>query len=221
MPIIHTLNLRMANVYLIENHRGLFLIDTGMPGDDRQILRKIDSISSKNLRFIFITHVHLDHFGSAAAIQRYTGAPIGIHRADAVALATGRTDLGRVRGSGRIIQWILPLFNAVYHPKTQPADFLYEDGDSLEEFGLNALVVHTPGHTPGSSSVLLEDRNVFVGDLLSTNGGTHPQRYFATDWNQIPQSLRRLGAFHPKAIYPGHGKRSIDGTALNQMIAAL
>jgi glyoxylase-like metal-dependent hydrolase (beta-lactamase superfamily II) len=214
MPIIHTLNLRLANAYLIENQRGLFLIDTGMPGDDRLILRKIDSISGKNLQFIFITHAHIDHFGGATLIQRQTGAPIGIHHGDAVALASGCTNVGQARGLGKVIQWMLPILNTIYHPVTSPADFLFEDGDSLEKFGLNAIVVHTPGHTPGSSSLLLEDRQMFVGDLLSTNGGIHPQRYFATNWNLISQSLERLRTLQPKAIYPGHGKQTIDGNAL-------
>ena len=221
MPIIHTLNLRLANAYLIENHHGLFLVDTGMPGDDRQILRKIDSIGGKNLRFIFITHAHIDHFGGAASIQRQTGAPIGVHQGDAAALAAGYTNVGQAHGVGKFVQWMLPILNTVYHPETSPADFLFEDGDSLEKFGLNAIVVHTPGHTPGSSSLFLKNREIFVGDLLSTSGGIHPQRYFATNWNLIPKSLERLRTLQPKAIYPGHGKHIIDGSALDHIVTTL
>jgi len=217
---IHPIHLRFSNAFLIENNKDLFLIDTGMPGDEKYILEAIHSLIGRKLRLIFITHAHLDHFGGAAIIKAQTGAPVGIHREDANAFANGDTKLGHARGKGKIIKGLLPLFQALYPPQTTIADFLYDDGDLIGNFGINARIIHTPGHTPGSASLLL-DEYLFVGDLLSSTGEPHYQRYYATNWEQIPQSLIKIEALHAKTIYPGHGRQTISGSELHQMIETI
>ena len=67
---IHTLSLSMANVYVIENQLGLVLVDAGMPGNERKILSYISRLNGKQLDLIYITHAHLDHYGTAAALKR-------------------------------------------------------------------------------------------------------------------------------------------------------
>ena len=79
----------MCRVYLIETGSSLFLVDAGSPGEEKKILRHIKKYGEKKLRLIFITHGHFDHYGSAAALQRLTGALIAIHKDDAMAMAEG------------------------------------------------------------------------------------------------------------------------------------
>ena len=210
----------MANAYLIEGQGGLYLVDAGMPGDHRHILRRMQDLGRDDLNLIFITHAHIDHYGSAAALKRITGAKIAIHAADMETLADGRTELGEVRGRGRVIGWIMPMINALFRDAAVRADLIFEDGDNLDGYGLHAEVIHTPGHTPGSCSLWVDGRNAFVGDLLSTNGGAHAQRYYASNWSQIAGSLDRLGALEPKTIYPGHGRQSMDNDELKKLISS-
>ena len=215
MLSVHTLHLRMSNAYLIENQVGLFLVDAGMPGDERHIITRIKTLGYNSLRLIFLTHAHIDHFGSAFAMSQLTGAPIAIHHADAGALANGKTHLGEVRGRGRLIRQVLPILERFLRFEARPPDIMLEDDSELEKYGLYASVVHTPGHTPGSITLFLENRYAFVGDLISTNGAPHVQRYYASDWSQIPTSLTRLQSLKPDVIYPGHGHQPLNREGLD------
>lgn len=216
-PIIHTLSLRMANVYLIQSEHGLILVDAGMPGDERHIQKAMKSLGYDELRLIFLTHAHLDHCGSAAAMKQISGAPVAIHRADADDLSQGKTRLGHTMGRGRVLGYIFPLIERLISVEPVQADILLEDNEDISDYGLAARIIHTPGHTPGSSSLLLEDRIAFVGDLVSSNNGAHAQRYYATDWSQIPGSLKRLQQIAPKIVYPGHGRLPIDAETFNRI----
>lgn len=215
--MVHKIRLRMANAYLIETDHGGILVDTGMPGDEGSILKQLRAIGCNDLILIFISHAHIDHFGSAATLKRITGAPIAIHQADADALAEGRTDLGEVRGRGYLVSMIYPLIRNFIPVKTVEADILLEDNQELTSFGIDAKIVHTPGHTPGSSTLWTEQDEIFVGDLVSSNGGVHAQRYYASDWDLVSLSLERLQAMSPNIIYPGHGPNPIDGTTFRKL----
>ena len=218
---VHGIQAGMGRAYLIESDAGLVLVDAGSPHCERIILRRMRALGRDDLRLIFVTHAHLDHYGSAAALRRITGAPIAIHSADADAIACGETILGETRGRGRLLAPLFPWLERYLQPEPTPPDLLVNDGDTLASFGLSATVFHTPGHTPGSCSLLVDGCLAFVGDLLSGGGRPHPQRYFADDWGAIRDSLSRLQSLQPAWIYPGHGRRPIHGAMLGGIAAAL
>ncbi len=109
-----------------------------------------------------------------------------------------------------MLEWLLP-------PEPVQADLLAEEGTTYGDIGLPAHVVHTPGHTPGSSCLVTEDGLVFAGDLVSTTGGPHPQRFFADNWQQVRESLRRLENLEPKLAYPGHGRRPLTSDEIARL----
>jgi glyoxylase-like metal-dependent hydrolase (beta-lactamase superfamily II) len=211
---VHIIQAGLGCTHLLEYDSGLVLVDAGSRGNERKILRCIRSLGRDDLRLIFITHAHLDHYGSAVALRRLTGAPIAIHRADAGAMRRAESPLGSVRGRGKLVLVLLHLFRTFLAPEPTPADILLDEGEDLSSFGLDAVVVHTPGHTPGSSSLLVEKRLAFVGDLLSTSGHPHVQRFYATDWSLIQASLARIQALKPEWVYTGHGFRPMSGKVL-------
>lgn len=214
---IHPLSLSFVQAYLLETPGGLLLVDSGTPGQERAILQAMQQVGRSDLKLIFITHAHADHFGSAAALRRLTGAPLAIHHADAQAMASGKTP---ARSRKLLMRLILPLFNRLSPSQPTPADILLEDGDTLEQFGLPGMVVHTPGHTPGSCCLVLEDQSGFVGDLVSTNGQPHLQHRFIEDGAQLRQSYLRLRQLKLEKVYPGHGRRMLDGEELVRVIDA-
>jgi glyoxylase-like metal-dependent hydrolase (beta-lactamase superfamily II) len=214
---VHKIALRMSLAYLIEANSGLVLVDAGLRGEEKRILAAMSRIARHDLRLIYITHAHLDHYGSAAALRRITGAPIAVHRLDGPAMAAGETRLGQARGQGRILGVLLPLVHPLLRPEPAEADILLEDGQRLNEYGLDGRVLHTPGHTLGSTCLMLEERLAFSGDLVTSTGGPHVQRAFAEDWDQIPKSVRRLQAIKPEWVYPGHGRHLISGTDLQAL----
>ena len=219
MTKIYPINLRFANAYLIATQDGLTLVDAGMPGDEKQIIHQIQSLGDNNLKLIFITHAHLEHYGSAAALKRITGAQIAIHEYDVDSMANGSTELGETKGRGRLTKMILSIMLPLVPVEGLQADIVIKDQDELQAYGLNASAIHTPGHTAGSSSLFLNNRHIFVGDLVSTNGSPHIQRYYANDWSQIPKSLSRIGTLQPELIYPGHGRNSLTRLEFSKLLA--
>ena len=214
---IHPVSAGLSTTYLIESEAGVILVDAGCPRYERSILRRLRALGNGSLRLIFVTHAHLDHYGSAASLRRLTGAPIAIHRADACAMAEGKTPIASVRGSGWLMWTLLRLFEPYVRPEPTPPDLLLDDGDDLRPYGLDATVLHTPGHTPGSSSLVVEGRIAFVGDLLSTSVRPRVQRSFADDWSLVPHSLARVQALRPEWVYAGHGRQPLSQAALQRL----
>ena len=216
---IHTLFTGIANTHIVENSRGVIVVDAGMPRQVRRIANKIRALghSPKDVRLILLTHGHIDHAGSAVALKRLTGAPIAMHRADARLTATrdlkippGRSGVVDAAGSVlRAFGWVVPL--EAFTP-----DVWLDDGMSLRDFGFDARVVHTPGHTAGSVSVSFDDGTVFVGDaLLNLLHVSFPL------WWEDPAAAResacRLKSVRPRVCYSGHG-RPFDLNALEAFI---
>jgi glyoxylase-like metal-dependent hydrolase (beta-lactamase superfamily II) len=208
----------LSNAYLIEAQDGLVLVDAGSPGDESNIHKAILSIDRGDLRLIFITHAHIDHYGSAAKLREITSAPVAIHQADMEFMARGDTHLGSVRGVGKLVSFFLPVLDHILAPEPTSADIILTDRDDLGDFGLNSFILHTPGHTPGSSSLIVNKRIAFAGDLLSSTGQPHLQRFYAHDWEQLPESLERLDRLNLEWIYPGHGARPISGVEMSRIM---
>ena len=220
MPVnVHTIRVGVSFCYLVEGDDGVVLVDAGFRGHERKIIRHLHRLDHKDLRLVFVTHAHMDHYGSAAALRRLTEAPVGIHSADREAMARGQTPLGDVRGWGKVMKRLMPLFERFKGPEPAQADVLFEDRARLDEFGIDAEVLHTPGHTPGSSTLVVEGRIAFVGDLVSTRGRPHAQLFYATNWSALARSLRRLQGLDLEQVFTGHGPRPMSGRAFKRLRA--
>lgn len=214
---VHQLPLGVSNAYLLESETALVLVDAGLAGQADAILAAIDA-SDKPLTLIYVTHAHIDHYGSAAEMRRRTGAPIAVHAADANALAAGGTRLGSLRLLQGASRGLLALAEPLLHVEPAPPDVLVAGGDSLAAYGIDATVLHTPGHTPGSTTLLVNDGQVAVaGDLLANSGGAHVQRSYADDWPALAASIERLKALAPAVTFTGHGGGAITAAELQAL----
>jgi glyoxylase-like metal-dependent hydrolase (beta-lactamase superfamily II) len=216
---LHILDCGLGLGFLIENQQGLYLIDCGSPRQESKVLAKMKELGRNDLKLIWISHAHYDHYGSAAALRERTGAPIGVHPADAEFLHRGLSPLGSPRGYGFIYPLLQPLARWILPLKPAAPDFTLEDGQTFEHFGLDATLLHTPGHTPGSSTVLLAEGTAFASDLLpslallgvllmAANGlqvwlGLRPLRAIGQKLTAIGEGrLRRLGDDLPGEVLP-------------------
>jgi len=214
---IHPIPCGLGIAFLIETPHALYLVDCGSPGHEQLVLAKMRELGRADLKLIWITHAHYDHYGCAAALRQATGAHIGIHTADAGFLAAGKSPIGTARGRGFGYIIAQPVVMLLRPLPPAPPDFTLEDGETLERYGLDAAVLHTPGHTPGHTCLLLENSTAFAADLVSSGAQPALQRMLATDWSALPTSLARLQSAHPDWFYTGHSRRRKPGELLQQV----
>jgi hydroxyacylglutathione hydrolase len=201
--IVHIIRDILAQSYLLQTPQGLYLVDTGLPGNASRILSIMQTIGRDDLQCIFITHAHFDHYGSAQALRQQTQAPLIIHEQDAGFMQRGETPVKQARGIGRLGKICLPLVEQLWSPPKIQADILVSDGFEMITFGLDATVIHTPGHTPGSCCLLLAGAYLFAGDLMTTR----IQRLYADNWQELQTSYNRVMALRPRIIFSGHGRK--------------
>ena len=92
-------------------------------------------------------------------------------------------------------------------PPVKP-DILIEDELDLKKFGVEGRVIHTPGHTHGSVSVILPGGEIIVGDTIMRGMLRWWQPHyplFADDMPQLKKSIRLILRQKPTKIFSGHG----------------
>ena len=170
-----------TNCYILEDDQTNLaaVID---PGDEPELIQEALEKEGVEVRYLLLTHGHYDHTTAVPALHRvYPQADIYIHQADA-------------NGAGSTL---FPLTGEVDDLK------LYDEGDVIRLGGHEIQVLHTPGHSPGSVTLKVEDV-LFPGDTLFA-GSCGRTDLRGGSYEQIMQSLKRLGElkgdFH---VCPGH-----------------
>ncbi len=205
--IIH-LKLRYISLYLVRGTKGLVLIDTGLPRKEKKLFSLIEGkgVNLDEIKFILLTHGHIDHYGCAALLKKRFGVKVAINKEDAVNLEVGLKTIPKARNFlGYFMKLFLLIGRYFFKSEGIQPDFILEDGDSLEQFGLKGSVVHTPGHTKGSVSFLIDEGQAFVGDLVTYYNNRPYQPPFSENVNLICKSLLKLYKNQLKIIYPSHG----------------
>jgi glyoxylase-like metal-dependent hydrolase (beta-lactamase superfamily II) len=198
------------NSYLLLGRRPV-IVDAGTPGSGRRIHDRIaeHGVDPSDVSLIVITHGHIDHFGSAAELHRLTGAPVAGHVADLGPFRTGRVREPYLPTGpmGRLMDR-----NKDLHAQVEPVepDVQIKGETSLEDFGIAARIMPTPGHTAGSISVLTDHGDLVAGDLVANSFmGLIPGRPANPPFHDDPlrnlASLRRMLALNPTRLHVGHG----------------
>ena len=167
------------------------------PGDDAD--RLAESIAAKGLTVtaIVATHAHFDHVVAAERLRSLTGAPFYLHAED-------KPLLSWLQESGR-------LFLGIELPPPPEVDSEAREGDRLTAGEVALEIIHTPGHSPGSIT-LVGDSGVFAGDTLFAGsiGRTDlPGGDTQALLDAVREKLFRLDLSLP--VYPGHGPATTLG----------
>ena len=193
--------------------RGVVALDAGQPGKATAFRRGLAraAIDPDAVGLILLTHAHWDHMGSAADLKALTGAPLAVHEREAdwveqgnPPLPPGVTPWGKTFMA--VHRLVMPLITV---PPAQVDLTLTDAPFSLEPYGIPGTALPTPGHSPGSISVLLETGEAFVGDLamnrfpLTLSPGLP---ILAEDPAAVVQSWRRLLNHDVETVYPAHGR---------------
>ncbi|MEX0987025.1 MAG: MBL fold metallo-hydrolase [Bacteroidales bacterium] len=223
MTLAKIKRIRFAHVsgFLVYNSNAAILIDAGHSGTTTRFTEAIREIgkSPGDVTLIVLTHTHFDHAGGAKKIKELCGALLAVHRTEAGCLSKGMTPFPRgTRWKGKVIRLFGKLFlwrMAAYPPAE--ADLLIDDEFDLAPYGIPGKVVHTPGHTSGSLSVLLETGEAIVGDnVLGINMKEHFPP-FANDMAGVLQSWELYIRSGVQTLLPAHGGRVKIECLVNEM----
>jgi glyoxylase-like metal-dependent hydrolase (beta-lactamase superfamily II) len=220
---IYSKRLGINRCYVIEAG-GCIMVDTGPSKSERAIekwLRTIP-IRPQEIQLIVLTHGHADHVGSASRVKKITGAKIAIHEYDKDLFENGLVVWpSAVTTWGHMARIVLkPLRPLFRFPGVKVDVVLGNEGLSLAEYGIPGSVIHTPGHTLGSVSVLIETSDAFVGCMTHNN---FPFRLspglpiFAEDLPKLRDSWRSLLEQGAETIYPAHGDSFSSGVILKAL----
>jgi glyoxylase-like metal-dependent hydrolase (beta-lactamase superfamily II) len=208
---IFPIHMGLDTIYIVSGE-GTILIDGGDPNKIAKFIEGIEkaSIKPEDIRLIVLTHGHWDHIGSARDIKELTGAKILLHRRDMHFLDdTHPSQPPGLTPWGKIVIAVLKLYTRFVHIPPFGVDIVAGDEIiSLAEYGIAGKVVHTPGHSWGSVSVLLDSGEAFVGDL---GMNMIPLRFtpglpiFGDEMPIIKNSWQNLFGMGIKTVYPAHG----------------
>lgn len=182
-----------SNTYIIGDSREGVIIDAGVSADE--IMNAVKEFNLE-IKFIILTHGHIDHICCADEYRTKLGAPVFIHECDSEYL----TDPEKNASS---LIWKSLSFNS--------ADKLLKDGDVLKAGSLDFTVLHTPGHTPGCicikvGNILFSGDTLFKDSVGRTDlaGGSYESLV-----RSINEKLMPLG--EDVIVYPGHGPSTTIG----------
>lgn len=220
---VHRMGTELVNWYLVEEEGRLTAIDTGLPAFADHVRGELEALGHRpeDVEAVVLTHSDSDHTGMAA-VFRDAGARVLIHAADEEKLRRPGPKSGDASPIRLVPYMWRPAFwrffgamarqGGAKPPKVEGAEN-FAGGDVLDVPG-RPRVVHTPGHTPGHSALLFEDRGaLFVGDELCTwnplTGRRGPQvmpKHFNFDYEECFRSLEALRGLSAEVLHPGHGE---------------
>ena len=178
-----------SNTYVVYEGDEAFIIDAGV--EPNKVLRAVDELGVK-VKLIILTHGHFDHVFYASTLMKSLGVNTYMHPADIIVLKKSGI-YGEQFYQDKFIE-----------PRNIEA---ISDGDRLFLGGKEARIIHTPGHTPGSICLYIENL-LFTGDTLfrGTIGRTDLP---GGSEEQMAQSLRKISMLPPSTrVLPGHGYES-------------
>lgn len=204
-----------ANVWLLRGEKGWLVVDSGVPGKAGIFFRKLKALSIKpeEICLAVSSHVHFDHVGNTAAIKKACACPVVAHEKEAELLANGKWDLPKgvnlwSKAAISLGKQIPTFLARATRYKAVTPDIIVSSTMSLTKYGFDAQIIPTPGHSPGSISVLTGNGDAFVGDLAYNELPflrSHRRPPFATDLDLLQKSWNLLLKNNAKTIYPGHG----------------
>jgi metallo-beta-lactamase class B len=210
-----------VGVLLIDSGEGLILIDAGMPSQTYLIFEGIRSLglNPKNIKKVLLTHGHFDHCGGMTAILAYTRAEFW----------GPKEDLNAIRG-------ISLNTRGRYYAPCEPDRFYQEDVPVILG-NICIFTMHTPGHTPGTTSFFFDDtlssgQKVRVGifgglgaNTLVMSDSLQDRAVVLQNRKDYRQSLERMEKEHvdvTMSIHPGmiraFDRRSKDSKSYRQYI---
>ncbi len=191
-----------VNCYILSENGRAVLIDTGTAKYREKILSVCER---NNVELIVLTHGHIDHIQNSAYLAAELNIPVAIGEGDEELIFDHTLQplkSGSLFGKAMeaVSNWSMEnLLCPMFIPS-----LLLKEGDTLEEFGVNAKIISLPGHTDGSIGIDVLARYLFVGDaMMNFLCPKHPATY--TNKKAASDSVEKIKSLGDRKIYFGHG----------------
>ena len=185
---------RSTNYWVISVDSSRILVDLGWPGEMGQMRARLKQmgVPLQEIRYGLATHYHIDHAGLGQELK-LAGVPLLVVDLQVPAIPLMKT-------------WIKPQDRYVeITTHDNVVISLTESRALLARLGIAGEILHTPGHSNDSVSLLLNDGAVFTGDLTS------PEHVSVEDPAIVAASWQLLRDHGATTIYPGHGPIRLMG----------
>jgi len=190
-----------SNVFLCSVGGKHLLVDTSVPRLWSKLQKRLHQMGIMKLDYLILTH------GNAFLIQHEFGARVVIHAHEEAFLLTGNNPIPK--GTNFIVKPLVQLLGKIFlnylrYIPCKPGFVIHSD-IQLPDFGNTVSIIHTPGHSPGSQSILIDNEIALVGDAMFGifKGSIFPP--FACNVTQMIESWGRLLETEIIWFLPSHG----------------
>jgi hydroxyacylglutathione hydrolase len=196
-----------SNVYLLASGTKNILIDTSMGYMWKKLEKRLTRLKDPGIDCLILTHTHKDHAGNSCRIKKKYNATVIVHKDEALNLIAGSTKIpdGTNSVTRLLVKMLTRPFASFFNYEPCNYDVLAGEFYDLKDFGINGYIMHTPGHTAGSVSVVVDDEIALVGDTMFGIFGWSVFPPFADDPVQMINSWGKLLKTGCPVFLPSHG----------------
>lgn len=198
---------KCCNVFFLTNGKTNIIIDSNRKKNRKLLNNSFSKFGIIKVDYLFLTHSHFDHVENARYIKNKFNAKVIIHKSEANLLSDGYTPLpeGTVLPTKLIIKLIGKRIQHRFEYEPCVPDITFEEKFDLNDYGYNGFLLHTPGHTSGSSCLILDDEICVAGDSMFGIFRNSIFPPYANDVKQLVLSWNKLLDTKCKLFIPSHG----------------
>lgn len=196
-----------SNVFSVTNGETNILIDTSVSLLWSRLQKRLAGSGINKIDYLILTHAHFDHASNAKRIKDKFDALVIVQKEEAGYLLNGNNILpdGTTVFTRLFMKLIGKLLLSGFKYEPCKYDLLVDSHFDLKNFGFNAYLMHTPGHTIGSMSLIIDNEVAIVGDAMFGVFKWSVFPPYAEDSEQMIQSWSKLLDTNCSVFIPSHG----------------